>query len=118
MSGPYNLALQEGIDFYVKREHWLPRKLGVAYLALGRTLYCRAADAPVPKHEYLHLAQFHKYGRARVVLHYLYHVSRNYCRLRSFGAAFRAVPFEVEARDYEVEQGEKDADRVIPASGP
>ena len=108
MNNGYNLALQEGIDFQINRGHWLPRKLGVAYLALGRTLYCRETNAPVPKHEYLHIVQFHKYGWTRVVLHYLYHVARNYCRLRSFGAAFRAVPFEVEARDYEAGQWDKD----------
>ena len=100
MSTGYNLALREGIDFRVKRGHWLPRKLGVPCIALGKTLYCLAADAEVPRHEYLHIAQFHKYGVARVVLHYLWHVTRNYLRLRSLGAAFREVPFEVEARRY------------------
>ena len=101
MSQEYDLTLREGIDFRVKRGHWLPRKLGVPCIAFGRTLYCLAADAVVPKHEYLHIAQFHKYGVTRVVLHYLCHVARNYRRLGNFGAAFREVPFEVEARDYE-----------------
>ena len=111
MSTGYNLALREGIDFRVKRGHWLPRKLGVPCIAFGKTLYCLAADAEVPKHEYLHLAQFQKYGVARVLLHYLRHVTRNYLRLGSFGAAFREVPFEVEARRYEA-GGSAEGDRA------
>ncbi|NQT38372.1 MAG: hypothetical protein HQ581_12825 [Planctomycetes bacterium] len=101
MRGGYNLDLKEGVDFRVKRGHWLPKKLGADWIAFGRTLYCGKVDGEIPKHEFLHIAQFSRYGIARVILHYVFHFGRNYCRYRSFGKAFREVPFEVEARDFE-----------------
>jgi hypothetical protein len=101
MKGGYNLALKEGFDFTVRRRHWLPQILGVDCLAFGKTLYFRRADGGIPKHEFLHLAQFHQYGVARVVLHYLFHVARNYRRYGNFRDAFREVPFEREAREFE-----------------
>ena len=101
MTGKYNLDLKEGTDFRVKRGHWLPQKFGVECIAFGKTLYCRAVDADVPKHEFLHIVQFSEYGVVRVILHYLFHVGKNLCRFRNFGKAFRAVPFEVEAREFE-----------------
>ena len=101
MTGRYKLDLREGIDFRVKRGHWLPRRLGGEYIAFGKTLYCRAADAEVPKHEFLHIVQFSEYGVVRVILHYLFHVGRNLCRFMDFGRAFCEVPFEVEAREFE-----------------
>jgi hypothetical protein len=103
MRGEYNLDLKEGVDFKVKRGHWLPKKLGAEWIAFGRTLYCRQVDGAVPKHEFLHIAQFARYGVACVILHYLFHVGRKYVRCRNFGKAFRQVPFEVEARDFEAE---------------
>jgi hypothetical protein len=36
-----------------------------------------------------------------VVWHYLLRVVTHFCRHRNLGAAFRAVPFEVEARAFE-----------------
>lgn len=104
MSDKYNLELREGVDFRVKRGHWLPSKLGVEWFAFGRTLYCRSVNGDIPRHEFLHIAQFARYGVARVILGYLFHLGRNYCRYRSFGKAFRNVPFEVEARSFEAEQ--------------
>ncbi len=101
MSDGYNLDLREGIDYKVKRNHWLPAKLGVDYIAFGKTLYVRMAQSGVPKHEFLHLAQFHKYGVIRVILHYLFHVSLNVCRYRNVRDSFCNVPFEREARDFE-----------------
>ena len=101
MNNGYDLDLKEGVDYRVKRGHWLPRKAGVDCIALGATLYHARADGRVPKHEYLHLAQFSKYGVARVLLHYLVHFTRNYSRCRDLGKAFCDVPFEVEARRYE-----------------
>ena len=101
MSSGYNLDLKEGVHFRVKRGHWLPRKAGVECIALGRTLYHAREGGQVPRHEYLHLAQFARYGTPRVLLHYLVNLARNYYRHRDFGKAFRDVPFEVEARQYE-----------------
>ena len=101
MSGEYNLDLEEGVDFRVRRGHWLPRKLGIDWIAFGKTLYCRTANGDVPKHEFLHIVQFSRYGVPRVVCHYLFHAGRNFCRYGNVGKAFREVPFEVEARDFE-----------------
>jgi hypothetical protein len=101
MKNSYNLDLKAGVDFMVKRQHWLPEKIGVECIAFGRTLYVRSSDDRIPKHEFLHIAQFHKYGIAHVVLHYLFHVARNYRRFRNFRDAFREIPFEKEARDFE-----------------
>lgn len=101
MKAEYNLDLKEGVDFRVKRAHWLPEKLGIEWIAFGKTLYCRTADGDVPKHEFLHIVQFSRYGVVRVVVHYLFHASRNFCRFGNLGKAFREVPFEVEARQFE-----------------
>ena len=103
MKAGYNLDLKEGVDFRVRRGHWLPRKLSVDCIAFGKTLYFRSTDEGIPKHEFLHLAQFHKYGAARVVLHYLFHLARNFCRYRNFRDSFCEVPFEREAREFEAE---------------
>jgi len=97
----YNLELREGENFRVKRGHWLPKKVGVECIAFGRTLYHREKDGKVPLHEYLHLAQFHRYGVVRVLFHYLFHVGKNFILYRNFGKAFVGVPFEVEAREFE-----------------
>ena len=104
MRGEYNLDLKEGVDFRVKRGHWLPAKLGIECIAFGKTLYLRTASGDVPKHEFLHIVQFARYGVARVVFHYLFHAGGNYCRYGNLGKAFREVPFEVEARDFEAGQ--------------
>jgi MoaA/NifB/PqqE/SkfB family radical SAM enzyme len=44
----YDLDLEEGVHFAVKRNHWLPRKLGVGFLAFGKTLYCKDEDGGIP----------------------------------------------------------------------
>ena len=108
MNDRYNLNLKEGVDFQVKRGHWLPRKLGPECIAFRKTLYCKATDAEVPKHEFLHIVQFARYGTVRVLLHYVYHISKNLFRFRNFGKAFRQVPFEIEARDFEAGFSAKD----------
>jgi len=97
----YDLNLREGIDFAVRRGHWLPKTLGLEYLAVRRTLYCRQVDAGIPKHEYLHLAQFRKYGVAGVFWHYLRYGVAHFVRCRDLGEAFREIPFEREARAFE-----------------
>jgi len=101
MKGEYDLNLEEGVNFKVKRGHWLPKKLGVNCIAFGRTLYFGQVDGGIPKHEFLHIAQFHKYGVARVVLHYLFHLTKNFFRYGNFQDSFREVPFEREAREFE-----------------
>ncbi len=97
----YKLDLKEGVDFRVKRGHWLPKKVGVECIAFGKTLYHREKDGEVPLHEFFHIAQFHRYGVAQVLLHYLFYEGKNYIRYRNFGKAFSEIPFEVEAREFE-----------------
>jgi len=97
----YNLRLEAGKDFRVKEHHRIPQKMGVEFFVFGTTLYCSGAMHALPDHEFLHIAQFRKYGRGLVVLHYLFYLSVNILRYRNFAKAFQAVPFEIEARDYE-----------------
>lgn len=104
MVAEYRLDLQAGVDFQVKRGHWLPERFGVECIAFGRTMYLRGAPEEIPRHEFLHIAQFHRYGVPRVVLHYLVHVARNYRRYGNFKEAFREVPFEQEARAFEADR--------------
>jgi MoaA/NifB/PqqE/SkfB family radical SAM enzyme len=97
----YPLGLRRGVDYTVREDAPLARRLGVRYLALGSTLFSSGAVSEVPHHEFLHLAQFHRFGVPRVILHYLRHLIANLARTGRFGQAFRDVPFEVEARAYE-----------------
>lgn len=101
MTNRYNLNLKAGVDFKVKRNHWLPGKLGIGCIAFGRTLYLRGSEERIPQHEFLHIAQFHKFGVIKVVSLYLFHIIKNYRRFGNFRDAFREVPFEKEARDFE-----------------
>lgn len=100
----YNLELKAGKDFSIKENHWLPNKMGADFFVFGKTMYCRNAMTKLPKHEFLHIAQFRKYGSFLVILHYLFYLSKNGLKYRNFGKAFQAVPFEVEARKFEEDQ--------------
>jgi hypothetical protein len=97
----YALGLQRGVDYHVRERHWLPARLNVPFVALGRTLYASGAVTEIPRHEFLHLAQFRRFGVLRVFCHYLWHGSRRLAGGSSFGQAFGGVPFEEEARAYE-----------------
>ncbi len=101
MKNQYNLGLQEGKDFFLKKNHWLPEKMGVDYLAFGKTLYVRNSDPVIPRHEFYHIAQFHKFGIPMVVGHYIYHLVKNLIKYKSLQDAFIEIPFEIEAREYE-----------------
>ena len=57
--------------------------------------------AGVPHHEFLHLAQFRRFGVPRVLAHYVRYAAAGFVRHRDLGRAFREVPFEVEARAYD-----------------
>jgi len=100
----YNLNLKSGVDFKVKENHRIPQKMGVDFFVFGRTMYCRGKMEKLPTHEFLHVAQFRKYGSFLVVLHYLFYLSVNMVKFRNFGKAFQNVPFEVEARKFEEER--------------
>ena len=97
----YNLNLQAGKDFIIKENHLIPKKMNADFFVFGKTMYCKNKMEKLPDHEYLHVAQFRKYGSFLVVLHYLFYLSLNLIKFRNFGMAFQAVPFEVEARAYE-----------------
>ncbi len=97
----YNLNLQAGKDFFIKENHRIPHKMGVGFFVFGKTMYCRGTMGKLPDHEFLHVAQFRKYGSFLVVLHYLFYLSLNMLKYRNFGKAFQQVPFEVEARKFE-----------------
>ena len=97
----YQLGLRRGIDYAVREHSPLAKRLGIRYLALGSTLFSSGAVSEVPHHEFLHIAQFRRFGVPRVILHYLRHGIGHLIRTRDLGAAFRDVPFEVEARAYE-----------------
>jgi hypothetical protein len=96
----YNLDLTEGKEFQVKRGHWLPEKLKVDYFVFGKTMYCRHHGDRLPRHEFLHLAQFAKHGIPGVLVHYVYHGVKNLIMYRKLSTAFLQIPFEVEARAY------------------
>ncbi len=87
----YNLKLILDKDYFVKEEHWLPRRMGVQYFAFGKTLYCDRKVKVIPSHEFLHIAQFNKYGTVRVIGHYIYHLVINYKNGSNLGEAFRRV---------------------------
>lgn len=97
----YNLDLVPGKDFFIKENHRIPQKMGVDFFVFGKTMYCKGKMEKLPFHEFLHIAQFRKYGNFLVILHYLFFISLNMLKYRNFGLAFEAVPFEVEARNFE-----------------
>ena len=97
----YNLNLKPGIDFSIKEEHRIPQKMGAEIFVFGKTMYFKSKMNQLPKHEYLHIAQFRKYGKILVIMHYLFFLTVNLIRYRDFGKAFKSVPFEKEARDFE-----------------
>jgi MoaA/NifB/PqqE/SkfB family radical SAM enzyme len=97
----YALALTRGADYAVREHSWLARRLNVRYLALGSTLHASGPVPNVPRHEFLHLAQFRRFGIVRVLAHYVRHAAVGLIRHRDPGRAFRDVPFEAEARAYE-----------------
>lgn len=100
----YNLTLKPGIDFKIRENHRIPQKMNVDFFVFGKTMYCKNKMEKLPDHEYLHVAQFRKYGSFLVVMHYLFYLSVNLIKFRNFGKAFQSVPFEVEARAYEKSQ--------------
>ncbi len=106
MKTKYNLDLMEGRDFKVKRGHWLPKRLNVDCFVFGKVMYCRPHGGGLPKHEFLHLAQFEKYGTVMVMIHYVFHGVTNLIRYRKLSTAFQQIPFEVEARAFASESEE------------
>lgn len=98
----YNLKLKAGIDFSIKENHWLPKKMGIDFFVFGKTMFCRKKMETLPKHEFLHIAQFKKYGVFLVLIHYIFYINLYLLKYRNFKKAFSAVPFELEARRFEL----------------
>lgn len=103
LENKYDLNMKAGRDFQLLTEHWLPIWLGVPYIALGRKLYCKNDCTKIPRHEYLHIAQFRRYGYFLVISHYLWYLVINSMRYRNVADAFRNIPFEQEAQCFEKE---------------
>ena len=101
LESKYNLKIMPERDYCIKESHWLPQKLGIKYLAFGKTLYCDEKVQTIPDHEFLHIAQFHRFGKARVIMHYLLHLTKNYVTSLNFAESYVNIPFEKEARYYE-----------------
>jgi hypothetical protein len=102
----YNLNLMPERDYSVKENHWLPQKLGIRFLAFGKTLYCDKEVLAIPDHEFLHIVQFNRFGTVRVIMHYLFHLTKNFCTSFDFAESYVNIPFEQEARDYEQQKKE------------
>jgi len=100
-SNKYDLSLIPIRDFAIVEEHKLPAKMNVEYFVFGKTIYCRDKFVKMPNHEYLHLAQFKKYGIILSTFHYLFYIAINMFKYKNFKNAFENVPFEIEARNYE-----------------
>lgn len=80
---------------------WLARD--VVAITLGRRIYVRrmlerAAFERLLRHELAHVRQVERLGLLRFLWLYLVEFSRNWLRLRHFGAAYAAISFEIEAR--------------------
>jgi hypothetical protein len=101
LASKYNLNIMPDRDYHIKENHWLPQRLGIKYLAFGKTLYCDGKVQTIPDHEFLHIAQFNKFGKARVIMHYLLHLTKNYATSLNFADSYVNIPFEREARYYE-----------------
>jgi hypothetical protein len=100
MKSKYNLSLREGTDFYVKEKHWLPQKMNIDHIVFGKTVYCRGCKNKIPRHEFLHIAQFEKFGTIIVLMHYLFYGIKNLVKYRTLSTAFQEIPFEIEARAF------------------
>ncbi len=101
MEKKYNLNLRPGMDFFIEKNHWLPKLLKVEYVAFGKKLYSAGPGTTIPRHEFLHIAQFEKFGVPIVIWHYLYHFFKNLFQLKKIPDAYAAIPFEIEARVYQ-----------------
>ncbi len=75
----------------------------VVAITLGRRIYVRgmlesASFERVLRHELVHVRQVERLGLLTFLGRYLVEFARNWLRLRSFGAAYAAISFEIEAR--------------------
>jgi hypothetical protein len=70
-------------------------------MTIGDTIYVRPGhqhSEPLLAHELVHVRQWEEYGPVGFLRRYLGAYFSNLVRLRDHMAAYRAIPFEVEAR--------------------
>ena len=78
----------------------LPRQADA--MTIGRTIYVRPGheqSQALLAHELVHVRQWQQYGSLGFLRRYLGAYARNLVALRNHLAAYRAIPFEAEARE-------------------
>ena len=91
-------AMVEGAKVKVARR--LPRQADA--MTIGRTIYVRPGhegSQGLLAHELVHVRQWEQYGAFGFLRRYLWAYARNLVALRDHMAAYRAIPFEAEARE-------------------
>ena len=84
----------------VKLARRLPRQADA--MTIGRTIYVRPGheqSQSLLAHELVHVRQWQQYGSLGFLRRYLWAYLRNLVALRDHMAAYRAIPFEAEARE-------------------
>lgn len=70
-------------------------------MTIGRTIYVRPGherSESLIAHELVHVRQWQQHGHVGFLRRYLWDYLRNLVHLRNHMAAYRAIPFEAEAR--------------------
>ena len=83
----------------IKTSRRLPRQADA--MTVGRTIYVRPGheqSQSLIAHELVHVRQWQEHGRFGFLRRYLWAYARNLVALRDHMAAYRAIPFEAEAR--------------------
>lgn len=88
-----------------KYRHWLPRLIGYAGITLGRTIYFAGEEGTISsklyKHELQHVRDIRADGLIKFYWLYLFWFARLLCKLRNWGKAYRAIPYEKRAQKAE-----------------
>lgn len=86
-------------------KHWLPRKLGINALTLGKHIFYSNSKGSTPpwlyKHEMAHVNQYRVYGIPRFLLQYMIEYVCNRLRGMDSLKAYRQISFERDARKAE-----------------
>jgi hypothetical protein len=94
----------------VRYRHWifkLPLLRRYRGMVIGRTILFKGGETEIPpallRHELIHQEQIDRYGIARFYLIYFRDYLANLWHLRDHDAAYRNIPFEMEAYERERE---------------
>ena len=94
-----------------KFNHWLPKLLGVTAITIYPYIFYRQNYVDVRRslqaHEMTHIKQVEAIGWIRFYLSYELYLLAGWVQHKSFWAGYRAIPYEVEAR-----QVERDTDQT------